>query len=287
MTEPVRKERRNPIRRRLHEIIFLAETPAGKFFDEALLVTILISVLAVMLESVESIRVAYGTYLHITEIVITLLFTIEYGLRLWCVRHPLHYARSFFGVIDLLAILPFYLSLIFVGSQSLMVIRAIRLLRIFRIFKLARYVGEVMALMRALRATRHKIMVFFAIVLIIALILGALLYVIEGEESGFTSIPAGFYWAIVTVTTVGYGDIAPQTLLGQIVAAIAMLLGYSLIIIPTGIFALEIARTVRRAPRSEPCPTCAKDGHDGDAVHCKFCGALLHPRQEPHSENKP
>jgi voltage-gated potassium channel len=280
MTESVRKERRNPIRRRLHEIIFQADTPAGKLFDEALLVTILISVLAVMLESVESIRVAYGAYLHITEIVITLLFTVEYGLRLWCVRHPLHYARSFFGVIDLLAILPFYLSLIFVGSQSLMVIRAIRLLRIFRIFKLARYVGEVKALMRALRATRHKIMVFFATVLIIALILGAMLYVIEGEESGFTSIPAGFYWAIVTVTTVGYGDIAPQTLLGQIVAAVAMLLGYSLIIIPTGIFALEIARTVRRSPRSEPCPACSRGGHDEDAVHCKFCGASLHQTTE-------
>jgi voltage-gated potassium channel len=281
MTEPVRKERRNPIRRRLHEIIFLADTPAGKLFDEVLLVTILISVVAVMLESVESIRQAYGTYLLITEIVITLLFTIEYGLRLWCVRHPLHYARSFFGIIDLLAILPFYLSLIFVGSQSLMVIRAIRLLRIFRIFKLARYVGEVMALMRALRATRHKIMVFFATVLILALILGSLLYLIEGEESGFTSIPAGFYWAIVTVTTVGYGDIAPQTLLGQIVAAIAMLLGYSLIIITTGIFALEIARSVRRPTRSEPCPACSKGGHDEDAAHCKFCGAPLQKKSDP------
>jgi voltage-gated potassium channel len=280
MTEPIRKERRNPIRRSLHEIIFQAETPAGKLFDELLLITILVSVLAVMLESVESIRLTYGDYLHVTEIVITTLFTIEYLLRLWCVRHPLHYARSFFGVIDLLAILPFYLSMIFVGSQSLMVIRAIRLLRIFRIFKLARYVGEVKALMRALRATRHKIMVFFATVLVIALVLGALLYLIEGEESGFTSIPAGFYWAIVTVTTVGYGDIAPQTLLGQAVAATAMLLGYSLIIIPTGIFALEIARSVHRSHRSEqPCPSCSRAGHDLDAVYCKFCGAPLEPEQ--------
>ncbi len=279
MTELDTQDRRNPLRRRLHDIIFLAETPAGKLFDELLLVSILISVLAVVLESVTSIRLEYGAYLRVAEVVITLLFTVEYILRLWSVRHPLHYARSFFGIIDLLAILPFFLGLIFAGTQSLMVIRAIRLLRIFRIFKLARYLEEVMALMRALRATRHKIMVFFATVLIISLILGAMLYVIEGEESGFTSIPAGFYWAIVTVTTVGYGDIAPQTLLGQVVAAIAMLLGYSLIIIPTGIFALEIARSVRHSMQIGACPSCSRDGHDADASHCKYCGAPLQPEK--------
>ena len=268
-------ERRNSRRRRIHEIIFEAETPAGKLFDEVLLVAILVAVVAVMLESVEPIREEYGLELHVVEWVITALFTVEYILRLWSVRHPLHYAKSFFGIVDLLSILPAYLSLVVTGGQPLLVIRAIRLLRVFRVFKMARYVGEVKVLMRALHATRRKITVFLISVLTIALILGAVLYMIEGAESGFDSIPAGFYWAIVTITTVGYGDIAPQTVPGQMVAAIAMLLGYSMIIIPTGIFAMEIVHSIQKKPSTVSCPECEREGHDADAKFCKYCSAEL------------
>ncbi|MET0095006.1 MAG: ion transporter [Sedimenticola sp.] len=269
-------DRRNPLRRRAHEVIFEADTPSGKLFDALLLVTILIAIAAVMLESVEAYRIEYGTLLTTVEWVVTLLFTVEYALRLWSVRRPLHYAKSFFGIVDLLAILPTYLSVIFAGSQSLMVIRSIRLLRVFRVFKLARYLGEVISLMHALRATRHKITVFLSMVLALALILGTLMYVVEGEAGGFTSIPAGFYWAIVTLTTVGYGDLAPLTLPGQIIASIGMLLGYSMIIIPIGIFAVEVVKRHGKEPTSHACPNCMREGHDTDAIHCKFCGSPLH-----------
>ncbi|MES9870741.1 MAG: ion transporter [Sedimenticola sp.] len=269
-------DRRNPLRRRAHEVIFEADTPSGKLFDALLLVTILIAIAAVMLESVEAYRIEYGTLLTTVEWVVTLLFTVEYALRLWSVRRPLHYAKSFFGIVDLLSILPTYLSLIFAGSQSLMVIRSIRLLRVFRVFKMARYLGEVISLMHALRATRHKITVFLSMVLALALILGTLMYVVEGEAGGFTSIPAGVYWAIVTLTTVGYGDLAPLTLPGQIIASIGMLLGYSMIIIPIGIFAVEVVKRHGKEPTSHTCPNCMREGHDSDAIHCKFCGSPLH-----------
>ncbi|MET0106020.1 MAG: ion transporter [Sedimenticola sp.] len=269
-------DRRNPLRRRVHEVIFEADTPSGKLFDALLLVTILIAITAVMLESVEAYRIEYGTLLTTVEWGVTLLFTIEYALRLWCVRRPFHYAKSFFGIVDLLAIVPTYLSVIFAGSQSLMVIRSIRLLRVFRVFKLARYLGEVISLMHALRATRHKITVFLSMVLALALILGTLMYVVEGEAGGFTSIPAGVYWAIVTLTTVGYGDLAPLTLPGQIIASIGMLLGYSMIIIPIGIFAVEVVKRHGKEPTSHACPNCMREGHDSDAIHCKFCGSPLH-----------
>ncbi|MES9958404.1 MAG: ion transporter [Sedimenticola sp.] len=269
-------DRRNPLRRRVHEVIFEADTRWGKLFDALLLVTILIAITAVMLESVEAYRIEYGTLLTTVEWGVTLLFTIEYALRLWCVRRPFHYAKSFFGIVDLLAIVPTYLSVIFAGSQSLMVIRSIRLLRVFRVFKLARYLGEVISLMHALRATRHKITVFLSMVLALALILGTLMYVVEGEAGGFTSIPAGVYWAIVTLTTVGYGDLAPLTLPGQIIASIGMLLGYSMIIIPIGIFAVEVVKRHGKEPTSHACPNCMREGHDTDAIHCKFCGSPLH-----------
>ncbi|MES9859162.1 MAG: ion transporter [Sedimenticola sp.] len=259
----------------MHAIIFEADTYAGKIFDAALLVAIVIAVIAVMLDSVEDIKRQYSDILHIIEWTLTLLFTAEYLLRLWSVRSPWHYAKSFFGVVDLLAILPTYLSLIFVGSQSLMVIRAVRLLRVFRIFKMARYLSEVMVLMHALRATRHKITVFLMTVLAMALILGTLMYVIEGKEGGFDSIPAGFYWAIVTLTTVGYGDLAPHTLPGQILASAAMLLGYSMIIIPIGIFAVEVVKRHGKTPTTQACPNCMKEGHDEDAIYCKYCSSIL------------
>jgi len=264
-------------RHELHEIIFEADTPAGKLFDVVLLVMIVLSVAAVVLESIAAVRARYGTALRVSEWVFTGLFTVEYLVRLVSVRRPWRYATSFFGLVDLLAILPTYLSLILPGAQSLLAVRALRLLRVFRVFKLARYLGEVKALIDALRATRAKIAVFLATVLTLALIMGAAMYVIEGEESGFTSIPRGLYWAIVTITTVGYGDISPHTYLGQAVAAMAMILGYSLIIIPTGIFAVEMVRTTQRQISTQACPDCGREGHEADAAFCKYCGAKLNP----------
>ena len=264
-----------PWRKRLHEVIFEADTPAGKAFDVALLATIMLSVFAVVLESVAGIRAEYGGVLRIAEWIFTILFTVEYGLRLISLRRPLGYVTSFYGVVDLLAVVPAYLSLVVTGAQSLLVIRALRLLRIFRVFKFARYVTEITALTRAIRATRVKIAVFLMCVFTLVLIMGATMYVIEGKSSGFTSIPRAMYWAVVTVTTVGYGDLAPRTHLGQAVAALAMVLGYSIIIIPTGIFSLELARAASKQPTTQNCPECVREGHDTDAVHCKYCGAQL------------
>ncbi len=234
-----------------------------------------LSVVSVMLESVAEVRMHYGTALRITEWVITGLFTVEYFLRLASVRHPWHYATSFYGLVDLLAILPSYLSLVIAGTQSLLVVRALRLLRMFRVLKLARYLHEAKALTRALRATRPKLTVFLLTIMTLALIMGAVMYLIEGEANGFTSIPRGVYWAIVTITTVGYGDITPQTVVGQAVAAMAMVLGYSLIIIPTGIFAMEMVRLSQRENATEACPGCGREGHEADAAFCKYCGAAL------------
>lgn len=262
-------------RARLHEIIFEAETPAGKAFDVALLIAILLSVLVVVLESVPEIRQEYGPELVAAEWFFTILFTIEYILRLLAVRHPLSYAKSFFGVVDLMAVLPTYLSLLFSGTQALAVVRALRLLRIFRVFKIARYLHELTSLVTAVKATRAKIAVFLLTVLILVLIVGTGMYVVEGEESGFDSIPRGVYWAIVTVTTVGYGDIAPRTLWGQGLASAAMIIGYCLIIIPTGIFSVELIQAGRRKVSTESCPTCSHEGHDADAKFCKRCGSGL------------
>lgn len=266
------------IRERLHEIIFEADTPLGKAFDVALLVLIVLSVIAVMLESVEAIDRAYHTQLRIVEWTLTIVFTVEYLLRLLTVRRPLRYATSFFGIVDLLAILPTYLSLFFVGAQSLLVIRALRLLRVFRIFKLARYLDESRQLMVALRASARKILVFLFGVLTLVIIIGSAMYLIEGAhpESGYTSIPRSVYWTIVTLTTVGYGDITPQTVPGQILASIVMIMGYGIIAVPTGIVSVEMARSSPRSVSTQACPACGKDGHDPDASHCKFCGTPLH-----------
>ncbi len=266
---------------RVHEIIFEADTRVGKLFDVALLVLILFSVAAVILESMASVRSKYGTELRVAEWVVTGLFTVEYLLRLVSVRKPWRYVFSFYGLVDLMAILPSYISVLVPGSQSLLVVRALRLLRIFRVLKLARYLEEFKALTHALRATRVKIAVFLLSVLTLALIMGAIMYVIEGEQNGFTSIPRGLYWAIVTITTVGYGDISPQTFLGQAVAAMAMILGYSLIIIPTGIFALEMVRTSQRNISNQACRSCGGEGHDTDADYCKYCGDQLNPEEPP------
>jgi len=264
-----------PWREHLHEVIFEADTPAGRAFDIVLLAAIILSVMAVVLESVASVRLRHGMALRAIEWLFTLLFTVEYIARLISVRRPLRYATGFFGMVDLLAIVPTYLSLFVTGAQTLLVIRALRLLRVFRVFKIARYITEMGSLIEAIRATRAKIVVFLMTVLTIVLIMGAAMYAIEGAESGFTSIPRGIYWAVVTVTTVGYGDIAPRTVAGQATAALAMILGYSLIIIPTGIFSTELARLSAKAVTTQSCPSCVAEGHDPDAVFCRICGAHL------------
>ena len=264
------------LKEHLHEIIFEAETPAGKAFDVALLWLILLSVLTVTLESVSSIRAQYGLELRAIEWLFTLLFTGESVLRLYSLRRPGRYATSFFGVVDLLAVLPTYLSLVVVGTQSLLVIRALRLLRVFRVLKLAKFLGEANFLLAALRASRAKITVFLGTIVTIVLIVAAFMYLIEGEENGFTSIPTAAYWAIVTMTTVGYGDIAPQTVAGRALAAALMFLGYAIIAVPTGIVSAELAgQTKSRKVSRQACPSCSAEGHDHDASHCKYCGVGL------------
>jgi voltage-gated potassium channel len=262
-------------RTRWHEIIFEADTPAGKRFDVVLLMLILLSVLAVCLESVRELREAHGALLHGIEWVFTALFTLEYVMRLMTVRQPLRYALSFYGVVDLLAILPTYFVFFFPGSQSLLVIRALRLLRVFRILKLTHFVGEARLLVAAMRASFRKIVVFIGVVMTIMLISGALMYLIEGEENGFTSIPVSVYWAVVTMSTVGFGDIVPHTVLGRCVASLLMILGYAIIAVPTGIVTVELSAAARAASNTQACPSCGAGSHDNDARHCKFCGGKL------------
>lgn len=264
-----------PWRTTLHEVIFEADTPAGKAFDVALLCCIVLSVVAVMLESVASIRARWGSELRAVEWGFTIAFTVEYVLRLLSVQRPLRYATSFFGVVDLLAVVPTYLSLLIPGTHSLLVIRTLRLLRIFRVFKLARYVGEGHVLLTALRGARAKIIVFLWTVLSLVVVIGSAMYLLEGEQHGFTSIPRAIYWAVVTVTTVGYGDIAPQTVPGQILASILMVIGYAIIAIPTGIVTVELAGAQRDAVNTQACPACGVGGHAGDARFCRRCGARL------------
>lgn len=262
-------------RKKLHEVIFEADTPQGKGFDVLLIVSILASVSAVMLDSIGAVRAQYGNLLYGLEWFFTLIFTAEYLLRLVSVGRPLKYATSFYGVVDLLAILPTFLSLLLPGSQYLLVIRILRILRIFRILKLVTYLNEARLLMQALRQSSRKIAVFLYTVLTLVVIFGSLMYVIEGEAHGFTSIPRSIYWAIVTLTTVGYGDISPQTGLGQALASLVMILGYSIIAVPTGIVTVGMSQAFSRKMSTQACSECSAEGHDIDARHCKFCGALL------------
>ncbi len=266
-------------RSRLHEIIFEADTPAGKLFDIALLIAILLSVLVVMLDSVIDIKASYTTLLIAAEWVFTVLFTIEYVLRLICVRKAHRYALSFFGIVDLLAVLPMYISLVFTGgASSLLIIRVLRLLRVFRILKLARYLSEADVLKKAVIVSRAKITVFLCTILIVVMIMGSAMYVVENlgkEESQYTSIPQSVYWAVVTMTTVGYGDMTPQTPLGKMLTIIITLLGYTMIIIPTGIISAELAKPRKKPITTQSCPDCLREGHDVDATHCKYCGEPL------------
>ena len=259
----------------LHEVIFEADTPLGKGFDVLLIVSILASVVAVMLDSIGAVRAHYGSLLYGIEWFFTIMFTAEYFLRIICVGRPFKYVTSFYGVVDLLAIIPTYISIFLPGSQYLLVIRILRILRIFRILKLVPYIGEARLLMKALRASGRKIAVFIYTVLTLVVIFGSLMYVIEGGANGFTSIPRSIYWAIVTLTTVGYGDISPQTVFGQTLASMVMILGYAIIAVPTGIVTVEMSHAFRRKVSNQACPECGSDGHDADASHCKFCGGAL------------
>lgn len=268
---PTARER---LRRRLHTIIFEADTPAGRAFDVGLLVAIIISLTVVILESVPSLDQRYGEWFHVVEWVLTVLFTLEYLLRLYCVRRPWLYARSFYGVVDLLSILPTYLSLFVEGTQLLLAVRVLRLLRVFRIFKLASFVREARLLMRALRASRGKIIVFMLFVVLMVTVIGSIMYVIEGDTNpAFQNIPISIYWAIVTLTTVGFGDITPQTYLGRFFSAVVMILGYAVIAVPTGVVTMEMMRN--QSTNTQSCPNCGAEGHDDDARYCKYCGSAL------------
>lgn len=269
---------RSGLRLRLHTVIFESDTASGRAFDIALLLTIVASIVAVCLESIETFRQAHGAAFRWAEWSFTILFATEYVLRLASVRYPWRYATSFFGVTDLLAVLPTPLSLLVPGAQSLLVVRVVRLLRVFRILKLASFLWHADLLMTALRASRHKIAVFLGAVLTLVVFTGALMYVVEGREHGFDSIPRGMYWAIVTLTTVGFGDITPKTPLGQLIASALMIMGYGIIAVPTGIVTAELTSVARRVTlSSRACPGCGHSPHDDDAVHCKRCGSVLDP----------
>lgn len=262
-------------RSRLHEIIYEADTPMGKWFDILLFILIIISVILVMLESVKEIDAKFHQTLLTLEWIVTIFFSIEYIARVITVKKPFKYIFSFYGIIDFISTIPLYLSIFFVGSQALLVVRALRLLRVFRILKLVKFLGEASNISRALRASRAKIAVFIFAVVILSVIMGTVMYLIEDDEAGFTSIPRSIYWAIVTLTTVGYGDIAPQTSLGQFIATVVMILGYGIIAVPTGIVTAELSKQDKIHLNTQSCPSCSVEAHRDDATHCYNCGSEL------------
>jgi voltage-gated potassium channel len=263
------------IRKRTYHFIFDSDTLAAKGFDLALIFVILVSVVSVILESIPAFNARFGAPLHQTEWIITIIFTLEYIARIWSHPKPLKYIFSFYGVIDFLAIIPTYLDLIFTGAMSLAVIRGLRLLRIFRILKITRYSREGIIIVEALKASRVKILVFLFAVVVIVLVIGTLMYLIERENSGFSSIPAGIYWAIVTLTTVGFGDVTPVTTFGKFIASFVMIMGYGIIAVPTGIVTFEIASSIRAVREKRVCGHCGHGSHDVDAKYCKSCGEKL------------
>lgn len=270
-----------PLRATLYDIIFGYDTRAGRMFDLLLISMIVVSVTAVLLDSIGSVHAEYGTLLYWMEWLFTILFTIEYGLRIYITNKPREYVFSFYGIIDLCSILPTYIAFLFPAAAYLIVIRIMRVLRIFRILKLFRYMGEANLLFAALLQARRKILVFLFSVVTLIIIFGAVMFIIEGPENGFSNIPESIYWAIVTITTVGYGDITPHTPLGQFVAAIAMICGYAIIAVPTGIIGAELMQEVQRRGQvkleaSRECVNCKSTGHDMDARFCKFCGHHIH-----------
>lgn len=263
-------------KRQLHDIIFKTDTSSGRFFDIALMIAIILSIIVVMLDSVSKIHNNYGNALYFAEWAFTILFTMEYILRIYTAEDKRKYIFSFYGIIDLLAILPTYISLFLVGYQYLIIIRVLRLLRIFRILKLYRFIGASSHLVESLKASRHKIAVFLSAVMAIVVVMGAAMYLIEGPDHGFRSIPESIYWAIITLTTVGYGDITPVTPLGKTLAALVMILGYSIIAVPTGIITSELTKSKKSEPEDgNCCEGCGCDCHDKGANYCNVCGKEL------------
>lgn len=273
---PVPPSSASALKERWYHIIFEADTPAGRAFDIVLIVLILASVCVVIVDSMPGITPRVARVLFAVEWGFTLVFTVEYLARVTVAPNSARYARSFYGIVDLLAVLPTYIGLIIPGGRFLLVVRILRVLRIFRILKLATYLGESRLLAQALVASRRKIFVFLLTVLTLVTIIGALMYMIEGPTRGFTSIPLSIYWAIVTLSTVGYGDLAPATATGRALASLVMIIGYGIIAVPTGIVTVELSNAVREHSRVT-CPTCGRAGHEMDAAHCKHCGASLAP----------
>ncbi len=265
----------NALKEKLYKTIFGHDTPEGKLFDIVLIYMILFSVLIVVLDSVSYLSRHYSVYFVTLEWILTIFFTIEYGLRIYSSPNRWSYVFSYYGIVDLIAIIPTYLSLFVGGISYLLIIRLLRVLRVFRILKLVRYLSEVNVLVRSLAMSRRKIFIFFSVVLVLATIFGSLMFIIEGPENGFTSIPKSIYWTIVTITTVGYGDITPHTVLGQIIASLVMLMGYSIIAVPTGIFTAEIAQEIQRQREIKCCQNCERSGHERDADYCRHCGVEL------------
>ena len=262
-------------REKTYRVIFGTDTAAGQRFDIALIYFILLSVLAVVLSSIGSLQAQYGAWLFKIEWAFTLLFSMEYLLRIYSSPKPLRYIFSFYGLVDLLSIIPTYVALLFPGANYWLVVRLLRVLRIFRVFKLVRYLSEANLLLRSMYAARRKVLVFFTVVLVLCVIFGSLMFLVEGPDNGFSSIPRSIYWTIVTITTVGYGDITPQTVIGQIIATMAMLTGYSIIAIPTGIFTAEIAREMITESNNRQCNVCNRIGHHAEAEYCFQCGVTL------------
>ncbi len=274
-------QNRDKIRRKIHEIIFEADTDSGKVFDEVLLILIGLSVIAAAIETIPNIHHDLQHNLIIFEWIFTLIFTIEYILRIYSTLRPYKYITSFYGVVDLLAIVPTYLSLFFAGSQALIIIRALRLLRIFRIFKMGKYVDSSQIIIRSMKLSLPKITVFLYFILLVVCIFGAIMYLVEGSTNpSYDSIPRSIYWAIVTITTVGFGDITPNTFVGQFLSAILMILGYAVIAVPTGIVSSEIITSRRKSISTQTCMYCSAEGHDDDAKYCKYCGEQINPVTE-------
>lgn len=269
------------LKHKLYVIIFGTHTKAGKTFDLWLIIAIVVASLVLIIDSIQGLSPETHQILSYIEFGLTVLFTIEYILRLYCSPRPLAYATSFYGIIDLLSILPSYLALIFPMASYWGIIRALRIMRIFRVLKLMRYLQDSNMLLMSLKRSKQKILVFFSMVLILVTLFGALMFVIEGPENGFTSLPRSIYWAIVTITTVGYGDISPHTAFGQAIASMAMLLGYSILAIPTGIYSTELFNEITLHRTLVKCPNCQRSGHEADADYCKYCGSEL-----PEAENR-